>query len=226
MSCSLLQLHVQIITRRGVHVTPEQFDERFRMLRRVTESHDLKQQAALVSNLRRNPTTLKIQSQNLQVRATALKLQLLQQLGIDPEQTQKLITRRPIVLEYQADSLVRKATNQGQLLSVDAGYVVVQLWTRHEQLITVGTQLLDDKLTQLQLLLQPYMPLAAVRQLVLSQPRLAAGHSPEAVQGRLKVLQECLPDWSPEQLGAALLTYATVLERSPEAIRYKWRIAS
>jgi hypothetical protein len=77
-----------MMSRNGARMTPEQFDERFRMLRRVTESHDHKQQAALVSNLRKKPTTLNIQSQNLQVRAIDLKQQLLQQLGVDPANTE------------------------------------------------------------------------------------------------------------------------------------------
>jgi uncharacterized Zn-finger protein len=70
------------------------------------------------------------------------------------------------------------------------------------------------------------MSQADVRQLVLSQPNLAVSSTPDAVRVRLEALQECLPDWSPQQLGAALLSYPTVLMRSPETIRYKWRIAS
>jgi hypothetical protein len=223
---SMLLLYMQIISRRGLRLTAEQFEESFSMLQQVTDAHDPKQQEALVRSLKVLPKVLMLLPDTVQVKATALKQQLLQQLGVDLVQTQQLIRRHPVVLEYRAEFLVRKATEQGQLLDLEAADVVVQLWTRHRQLMRASTQLLHANLAQLQLLLQPYMAPADVRQLVQSRPNFLASHSPEAVRVRLKVLQECLPDWSPQQLGAALLTYPTVLERSPETIRYKWRIAS
>jgi hypothetical protein len=161
----------------------------------------------------------------MQVQATALKKQLLQQLGVKPEQTQQLISRQPDAINYSADTLVRKATEQGQLLDVEAAYVVVQLWTSSLTLPKASTEQLHAKLAQLWLLLQPYMSPADVRQLVLSEPDLALS-SPETVRLRLEALQECLPDWSPQHLGAALLPYANVLMRSPDTIRYNGRIAS
>jgi hypothetical protein len=164
----------------------------------------------------------------MQVQATALKKQLLQQLGVKPEHTQQLISRHPSVLEFRVDSLIEKATEQGQLLDVEAADVVVKLWTRNDPILRTNTQVLQEKLHAklAQLLLQPYMSPADMRQMVLSQLRILVGTSTDAVQARLAALQECLPDWSPRQLGAALVTYPTVLMRSPETIRYKWRIAS
>jgi hypothetical protein len=205
-------------------VTPEQFEESFSMLQQVTDAHDPKQQEALVRSLKVLPKVLMLLPDTVQVKATALKQQLLQQLGVDPVQSKQLIRRHPTVLEYRADSLIRKATEQGQLLHLAAADVVVQLWTRHRQLIKAGTQLLHANLAQLQL--QLYMSPANVQQLVLSQPGLLSSHTPDAVRVRLKALQECLPDWTPQQLGAALLKYASVLLRSPDTIRHKWRTAS
>jgi hypothetical protein len=196
------------------------------MLQQVTEAHDAKQQAALVSRLRMMPQPLRLLPDTVQVKAIALKKQLQKQLGVDPEQTQQLISRHPTVLEFTADALVRKATEQGQLLGLDAADVAVQLWTRHMRLARVSTQMLRVKLAQLQVLLQPYMSPADMRQLVLSQPNLLTSLPPEAVGLRLEALHECLPDWSPQQLGAALLKYSTVLNRSPDTSRHKWRIVS
>jgi hypothetical protein len=159
---------VQIITRRDIRVTPQQFQERFEMLQQVTEAHDLKQQAAMARSMRTSPRSFALLPKTVLDNATALKQQLLQQLGIDPEQTQQLISRQPRVLEFQAQSLVQKAKEQGQLLDVEAADVVVQLWTRNGLLIIPSTQLLQEKLAQLQLLLQPYMSSADVRQLLLS----------------------------------------------------------
>jgi hypothetical protein len=194
-------------------------------LKQVTGAREIKQQAALVRSLRTAPRTLHLQPGTVQAKAAALSEQLLQQLSVDPVQTQQLISRHPRVLEFQADSLVQKATDQGQLLDLKAADVVVRLWTCHE-LITISTQLLDERLAQLRLLLQPYMSLADVQQLVQSQPKIAAGSAPETVGLRLKALQECLTDWSPQQLGAALLTYPNVLTYSPETIRQKRRIVT
>jgi hypothetical protein len=196
------------------------------MLQQVTQARDPKQQAALVRSLRMYPRPLQSLPKTMQLNATTLKQQLLQQLGVDPERTQQLISRHPTVLPFQAESLVHKATEQGQLLNLEAADVVVQLWIRNGQLLRTSTELLHAKLAQLQLLLQPYMSPADVRQLVLSQPRLVAGTTTDAVRVRLEALQECLPGWSPQQLGAALLTYATVLLSSPVTIRHKWHIAS
>jgi hypothetical protein len=225
-SCYLLSLHVQVTTRRGFRVTPQQFGERFSMWQQVTEARDPKQQAALVWNLRNNPDTLQLLPNTVLVKATDLKQQLQQQLGVDPKQTQQLISKHPTVLGFRADSLVHKATEQGQLLNLEAADVVVRLWYRHEHLMEASTQRMHEKLAQLQQLLQPYMSPADVQQLVQSRPDLLASHSPEAVGLRLEALQECLPDWSPQQLGAAVLTYPTVLMRSPDTIRHKWRIVS
>jgi hypothetical protein len=224
-SCHLLSHHMQITAKHHNGVAPQQFGERFKKLQQVTEARDPKQQAALVRSLRMFPVILLLLPDTVQAKATALKQQLLQQLGVGPEQTQQLISRHPIVLGLKADLVVQKATEQGQLLSLEAAEVV-QWWTRTGRLPRLSTQLLHAKLAQLQLLLQPYMPSADVRQMVLSQPNLLSSHSPEAVQGRLEVLQECLPDWTPQQLGAQLLTYVSVLTRSPETIRHKWRIVS
>jgi hypothetical protein len=207
-------------------VTPQQFGERFGMLPTITGARDPKQQVALVCSLKRYPKPLWMLPDTLQAKSTALKQQLLQQLGVDPEQTQQLISRQPVVLAQRAGSLVDKAAEQGQLLDLEAADVVVQLWTRKGVLMNVSTQLLHAKLAQLQLLLQPYMSPADVRQLVMSQPGLLASHAAEAVRGRLIALQECLPAWTPQQLGSALLTYPTVLMSSPNTIRHKWRIAS
>jgi hypothetical protein len=217
---------VQSITRHGINLTPEQFKERFDMLQQVTEAGDAKQRAALVHRLRQWPDPLELLPTTVQGKAVALKQQLLQQLIVDEEQTQQLIGKVPTVLMYKADLLVDKASEQGPLLDIKAAYVVVQLWTHNHHLVTASTQLLHKKLVQLQLLLQPYMSSADVRQLVLSQPRIVAGSSTDAVQARLEALQECLPDWTPQQLGAALRRYAALLTLSPDTIRYKWRIAS
>jgi hypothetical protein len=121
---------------------------------------------------------------------------------------------------------VQKAKEQGQLLELEAADVVTQLWMRTGELLKASTQLLHEKVAQLQQLLQPYMSPADVRQLVLSQPGLMASHSADAVRMRLAALEECLPGWSPQQLGAALLTYPSVLNFSPDSIRYKWRVLS
>jgi hypothetical protein len=224
-SCRLLSLQVQITARHHNGAAQQQFGERFRMLQQVTEARDPKQQAALVRSLRMDPTVLMLLPDTVQVKANALKQQLLQQLGVDPERTQQLISRHPEVLKFQADSLVHKATEQAQLLDLEAADVV-QWWTRSARFLRTSTELLHAKLAKLQLLLQPYMPPADVRQMVLSQPNLLSSSTPEAVRVRLEVLQECLPDWSPQQLGAALLKYASVLARSPETMRQKWLIAS
>jgi hypothetical protein len=216
---------VQIL-RLGNRLTPQQFGERFSMLQQVTDARGFKQQAALVRSLRLYPLPLSLLPDTVQAKAAVLKQQLQQQLGIDQKQTQQLISKQPKVLEYRADFLVCKATEQGQLLELEAADVVVRLWTRYPSLIRASTQLLHSKMSQLQLLLQPYMSPADVRQLVLSQPLIVASHSPEAVRVRLEVLQNCLHNWTPQQLGAELLIHPTVLQRSPETIRYKWRIAS
>jgi hypothetical protein len=216
---------VQITTRRGFSVTPQQFGERFSMLQQMTEVRDPMQQAALVCSLKAYANSLQLLPDTVQVKAAALKQQLLQQLGVDPELTQQLISRQPTVLQFQAESLARKATEQGQLLEREAADVV-QLWTRSRNLMRASTQLMHGKLAKLLLLLQPYMSPADVRQLVLSNPNLLASSAPEAVGMRLEALQECLPDCSPQQLGAALLKYASLLNLSPATIRYKWRIAS
>jgi hypothetical protein len=206
-------------------VTPQQFGERFSMLLQVTEARDPKQQAALVRSLRTCPKSLQLLPDTVQTKATALKEQLLLQLGVDPEQTQQLISRHPKVLKFQADSLVQKATEQGQLLELEAADVVLQWWTTNWKLnlIRAGTQLLHARLAQLQQLLQPYMSPADVRQLVLLKPTLLTS-SPEAVGVRLAVLQECLPDCRPQQLGAALLPYSPVLTFSSETIRHRFSI--
>jgi hypothetical protein len=206
-------------------LTPQQFGERFNKLQQIAEARDVKQQAALVSSLRMFPKTLSLLPDTVQVKVTALKQQLEQQLGMDPKQTQQLISKQPEVLAHRADSLIRKATEQGQLLDLEAADVV-RFWTSHRQLIRASTQLLHAKLAQLQLLLQPYMSQADVRQLVLVHLDLLTGHTTAAVSARLEALQECLTDWSPQQLGAALLSYASVLTLSPKTIRDKWRIAS
>jgi hypothetical protein len=217
---------MQITRRISVRLTPQHFGERFSMLQQVTEARDPKQQAALVHSLRRYPMALQLQPGTVQHKASALKQQLLRQLGVDLEQTQRLISRYPIVLEYRAESLVRKATEQGQLPELAAAEAVGRLWMRNLRLINASTPLLHANFAQLQLLLQLYMSPADVRQLVLLSPTLLSSMSTEAVRVRLEVLQECLPDWSPQQLGAALLTNAPVLHLSPETIRYKRRIAS
>jgi hypothetical protein len=211
--------------RRGIQITPQQFHERFKNLQQVTGAHDLKQRAALVRSLSAFPGILQHLPGTVQDKATALKQQLLQQLGVDTEQTQQLIRKHPLVFEFNTNSLVQKATEQGQLLDLDSADVV-QLWTCDRHLLRASTQSLHVKLAQLQLLLQPYMSPADVRQVVVSQTSLLATHSPEAVRARLQALQECLPDWSPQQLGAALLSYPSVLTCSQETIRHKWRIAS
>jgi hypothetical protein len=217
---------MQLITRHGLRVTPQQFGERFSMLQQVTEAHDFKQQAALVRSLRSFPMPLKLLPDTVQIKATAVKQQLLQHLGIPPEQTQQLISRHPIVLGYRADSLVRKATEQGRLLDLEAADVVVQLWIRKPSQMCASMQALREKLEQLQQLMQPYMSPADVRQLALSNLGLLATHTPQAVRGRLEVLQDCLPDLTPQQLGAALIPYSSVLGRSPETIRYKWGVVT
>jgi hypothetical protein len=207
-----------------MHLTPQQFRERFEMLQQVTEARDAKQQAALVRRLRVFPKALRLLPNKVQAKAAALKQQLQRQLGVDPKQTQQLISKHPTVLEYRANSLVQKATEQGKLLDLEAADVL-QLWTREQNLPRASTETMHVKLARLQLLLQPYMSQADVRQLVLCQPVILV-RSPDAVRVRLEALQECLTDWSPQQLGAALLTYPSVLTRSPETIRHKWRIAS
>jgi hypothetical protein len=112
---------LQVITRQGINLTPQQFVERFDMLQQVTGVRDAKQQAVLVRSLRHHPGAFKLLPPTLQDKATALKQQLLQQLGVDPEQTQQLISSHPSVLSsYKADSLVHKATEQGQLLGLEA----------------------------------------------------------------------------------------------------------
>jgi hypothetical protein len=103
-------------------MTPEQFAERFDMLQHVTEAHDAKQKAALVSSLRTYPRILARLPSTVQDNATALKQQLLQHLGVDPEQTQQLISRQPRVLEFQAHSLVQKVKKiQGKKAGSAAG---------------------------------------------------------------------------------------------------------
>jgi hypothetical protein len=102
----------------------------------------------------------------------------------------------------------------------------MRFWTGNIHMIIASTQLLHAKLAHLQLLLQPYMSPADVRQLALSQTNLLAGRSPDAVWLRLEALQECLPDLTAQQLGAALLIYPSVLGLNPETIRHKWRIVS
>jgi hypothetical protein len=146
---------VQIIKFR--RVTPQQFGERFSMLQQVTGALDPKQQAALLRSLRRCPKPLWLLPHTVQDKATALKQHLLQQLGIDPEQTQLLISRRLEVFSYQAESLVHKATEQGQLLDLEAADEVVQLWTRESRLVSASTEMLRAKLAQLQLLLEPHV---------------------------------------------------------------------
>jgi hypothetical protein len=216
---------MQITMRRGIRVTPQQFGERFSMLQRLTGARDTKQQAALARSLSVFPNVLRLLPDTLQSKTRVLKEQFQQQLGVDPERTQQLISKHPRVLEYQAESLVQKAKEQGKLLELEGADVVTQSWMRGANMLDASTSLLHKHLAQLQQLLQPYMSPADMRQLVLSQPNLLATHSADAVRVRLAALEECLRDWSPQQLGAALLKYPNVLQRSPDTIRYKWHVA-
>jgi hypothetical protein len=96
INCYLLLRHVQINRgRHGVGLTPQQFLERFSMWQLVTEARDAKQQAALVRSLKILLKSMQLLPQTVQAKAAALKQQLLQQLGVDPEQTQQLISRHP-----------------------------------------------------------------------------------------------------------------------------------
>jgi hypothetical protein len=196
------------------------------MLQRVTGAHDPKQQAALARILGTAPMVLGMLPETVQSKARVLQQQLQQQLGVDPKRTQQLISKHPRVLEFLADSLAQKATEQGQLLELEAADVVTQLWMRRKDMFSASTPKLHERLAQLQLLLQPHMSPADVRQLVLSQPSLVATHTSVGLHARLAAVKECLPGWSPQQLGVALLKHSSVLTFSPDTIRYKWRILS
>jgi hypothetical protein len=195
------------------------------MLQHVTAAHDPKQKAALIRSLGMHPRVLYMLPETVQSKAYVLQEQLQQQLDVDPERTQQLISKHPRVLEFLAESLVQKAKEQGQLLGLEAADVVTQLWMRSGGLFIASTQLLHERLAQLHGLLQPYMSAADVRHLVIEQPRLTS-YATSSLQVRMSALEECLPDWTPQQLGAAVLIYHSVLTRSPDTIRYKWHVLS
>jgi hypothetical protein len=205
-------------------LAPAVLHERISNLLSITRAYTLQQKEALFKALHTYPELLQLRPATLNTKAAQL-LQQLEQLGVAPHLVQQLISRNPLVLKsHSAEVLLQKLVQIEQLLALQPAEVLSLCSQRQDAgrcFFSYNAEQLGSKLRQFIDILQPYMPPSDVRQMVLAQPALLVARS-TSVRARVDVVVECLPHWTPQQLGAALLVYPVVLQLSPITLRYKW----
>lgn len=161
---------------------------------------------------------LGVAADKLTAKADALAQQLQQQLGLEPLEVQEVISTQPSVLMFKPEALAHKLQEMAQRLGL-APQETLRLWLRQRTLINLSTPVLDAKLAELSRMLR--LQHQEVAKLIKAQPSVLVSGL-ERVQQRLAAVQECLNDWTPQQLGQALVQYPSVLTYRPETLRHKW----
>lgn len=176
---------------------------------------------AVIKSLYHVPQLLSYQPDTLKAKAAALQAVLLQQ-GLSSADVQQLISKQPAVLTFHPQTVASKVWAMCQQLSRPATEVC-SMWMRQRTLINLSSASFTARLQQLveMLSLQP-----GEVAIILEQFPAVAASNMATVQQRFAAIQECLPQWSKQQLGQGLMSYASVLTYSADTIRHKWAVVT